>query len=64
MATSMKDLQATIDEQSETIDQVRDLLEDAYQPESSREDLATAIGQALDVLSGEDEDEEEDDDQD
>jgi hypothetical protein len=36
------------------VDQVTDLLTDVYQPESSREDLASAIGDALDVLQGSD----------
>lgn len=31
-------------------DQVQDILSDAYTPESSREDLAAAIGEALDLL--------------
>jgi hypothetical protein len=31
-------------------DQVQDILTDAYTPESSREDLAAAIGDALDLL--------------
>ena len=31
-------------------DQVQDILTDAYTPEASREDLAAAIGDALDVL--------------
>jgi hypothetical protein len=31
-------------------DQVQSILEDAYTPEASREDLAAAIGDALDLL--------------
>jgi hypothetical protein len=46
----------------ERIDSAIDLLDDAYAPETTREDLAQAVGQALDVLKGEDEDEDEDDD--
>jgi len=34
------------------LDQVQDILTDAYTPEASREDLAAAIGNALDVLEG------------
>jgi hypothetical protein len=34
------------------VDQATQLLSDAYAPESSREDLACAVGDALDVLSG------------
>jgi len=43
------------------LDQVQDVLDDAYSPESTREELAGAIGEALAMLEGEDE--EEDDDQ-
>jgi hypothetical protein len=39
----------------DVIDEVIDVLDDAYDPESSREALAEAVGQALDVLRGEDE---------
>jgi len=31
-------------------DQVHDILSDAYTPEASREDMAAAIGDALDLL--------------
>jgi hypothetical protein len=41
------------------LDEINDILSDAYDPESSREDMAAAIGQALDTLNGE---EDEDDD--
>jgi hypothetical protein len=47
-------------------DQVQQILEDAYAPESSREDLAAAIGAALDILENgpadDDTDGDEDDD--
>jgi len=46
------------------VDQVTGILEDAYSPESSREDLASAIGDALDALEGNDDDEDEDTDDD
>jgi hypothetical protein len=46
------------------VDQVTGILEDAYSPESSREDLASAIGDALDVLEGNGGDEDEDTDDD
>ena len=35
---------------ADVCDQVQDILEDAYTPEASREDLAAAIGDALDLL--------------
>lgn len=46
------------------IDQATDVLDDAYTPESSREDLAEAVGNALDILRGEDADDDSDDDSD
>jgi hypothetical protein len=42
------------------IDAATQILEDAYTPEASREDLACAVGDALDALSGDYEDEDED----
>jgi len=44
------------------IDEAVGILSDAYDIESTREDLARAIGSALDVLEGESDDEEDDDD--
>jgi hypothetical protein len=52
---SKADLQASIDEAVQ-------ILEDAYAPESTREDLAAAVGEALDTLNGGDEDDDSDDD--
>jgi hypothetical protein len=48
-------------ELQDVIDEVIDVLDDAYEPEATREDLAEAVGQALDVLRGEDEDTDSDD---
>lgn len=42
----------------EQIDSAIEVLEDAYTPETNREDLAAAVGSALDILNGEDEEEE------
>jgi hypothetical protein len=42
----------TKDDMQDCIDQATDILTDAYTPEASREDLASAIGDALDALSG------------
>ena len=36
----------------DSIDSATEILDDAYQPESTREELATAVGSALDVLRG------------
>lgn len=44
------------------VDRAIDVLDDAYAPETSREDLASAVGSALDILRGEDEEEEDEDD--
>ena len=40
--------------------EVRDILQDVYAPESSREDLAEAIGKALEMLEDYESDEDED----
>lgn len=54
----------TTGELQTTLDQVPQLLQDAYQSESSREDLAAAVGDALDVLAGNGGDGDNDDDPD
>jgi hypothetical protein len=62
MATSTGPTKADLQDQ---IDSAIEALEEAYTPESSREDLAEAVGGALDILRGDDEDdtdEDEDDD--
>ena len=46
----------------DTIDQAIGVLADAYTPEVSREDLAEAVGNALEILRDEDEVEEEEED--
>jgi ribonuclease E len=43
------------------LDQIGDILDDAYDPQSSREDLAAAVGEALDVLNDEETEDESDD---
>jgi hypothetical protein len=53
----------TKDDLQDCIDQATQILEDAYQPETSREDAMAAIGDALDALGG-DSDADEDDDSD
>jgi len=42
------------------IDSAIDTLNNAYTPEASREDIAAAVGEALDILNGEDEDADDD----
>ena len=56
---SAKELQAQLDEQQEVIDQVTESLEASYTVESTRADFVEAVGDALDILSGEEESEEE-----
>ena len=46
------------------IDRAISTLEDAYAPETNREDLAEAVGNALDILKGEDEEDDDLDDDD
>ncbi len=43
------------------IDSAIGVLDDAYQPEVTREDLAEAVGNALDILRGEADDDDDDD---
>jgi hypothetical protein len=45
---------------ADTLAQVSGILTDVYQPESSREDLAGAVGDALNTISGDDDDDEDD----
>ena len=55
----------TKDDLQDCIDQATQILEDAYTPEASREDLAMAVGDALAALDGDlDEDDDGDDDED
>lgn len=61
---TMPSLQSQVDDLQETLDSVQSILEGAYTPEASREQLAAAIGQALDEIEpDEEEDEDEDDDE-
>jgi hypothetical protein len=64
MATTLKELQDEIDDLQETIDQAREILEDAYTPEATRTDLVSAVSQAIDLLAGEEEEEEEEEEED
>ena len=58
MARSNGPNKADLEDQLDTIN---DILSDAYDPESTREDLAAAIGEALDALNDEGDDGETDD---
>jgi hypothetical protein len=48
-------------ELQDTIDDAIEALNNAYTPEASREDLAAAVGEALDILNGEDADDDSSD---
>jgi hypothetical protein len=48
----------------EQIDSAIETLAEAYLPETTREDLAAAVGETLTILRGEDEDDDTDDDDD
>jgi hypothetical protein len=56
-----KTAMATKTELQEMVDSAIETLNEAYTPESTREDLAAAVGEALDILNGEDADSDEDD---
>lgn len=51
---SSKRLQATIDDQAETLDQISDLVEEALDPELSREELVAKVKEIQDALPSED----------
>jgi len=51
-------------ELEDCLDRATEILTEAYAPEASREELATAVGEALDALAGGDEDEDSDGDED
>lgn len=50
----------TKSDMSDMIDQAVQILQAAYLPEASREDLAVAVGDALDVLGGGGDDDDDD----
>jgi hypothetical protein len=58
----MATLQEQVDDMENVLSEAQSVLEDAYQPEATREQLAEAVGAALDIISGEDLDEEDTDD--
>jgi hypothetical protein len=47
---------ATKTELQEQRDDVIETLNEAYTPQTTREELAAAVGEALDILNGEDDD--------
>lgn len=57
----MAALREQLDDLQDVVTRTQSALEEAYRPEATREELAEAIGQALDIISGEDSAEDEDD---
>jgi hypothetical protein len=47
----MASLRQQVDDLQQILDEVESTLEDAYQPETTREDLAAAVGEALSIIS-------------
>lgn len=60
----MASLREQVDDLQEVLDQVESTLEEAYQPEATREELAAAVGEALDIISPESEEETEEEEED
>lgn len=58
MPSTLKELKDELDELQGTVEDAVEILQDAYQPEATRADLVTAVSQALDLLSGEEEEDE------
>lgn len=50
MAQSSTAVQDELDSVLDDVAQVKEILDEAYQPEATREDLAKAVGNALDLL--------------
>jgi hypothetical protein len=55
-----KQSMATKAELQDQLDNINEVLNGAYTPEASREDIAAAVGEALDILNGEDEEDDTD----
>jgi hypothetical protein len=62
--TGRKTKMATKNELQEQLDSIGEVLNGAYTPEASREELAEAVGQALDIINGDDEDDDSSDEDD
>ena len=59
-----KQTMATKAELQDQLDSINEVLNGAYTPEASREDIAAAVGEALDILNGEDDEDTEEDESD
>jgi hypothetical protein len=58
-----KTTMATKAELQDQLDNINEVLNGAYTPEASREVIAAAVGEALDILNGEDDDADESEDE-
>jgi hypothetical protein len=60
-------IMATLKDQLEDLENVmseaQSVLEEAYRPEATREELAEAVGAALDIIAGDDSDEDDEEDE-
>jgi hypothetical protein len=62
--TGRKAKMATKNELQEQLDGIAEVLNEAYTPETTREDLAAAVGEALDIINGDTDDDSSDEDDD
>ena len=62
MAQATSSSQSELDDVLDNVASVKSILSEAYDPEASREDLAKAVGEALDVLEDYEGEGEEDND--
>jgi hypothetical protein len=59
-----KTTMATKSELQEQLDNIAEVLNEAYTPEATREEVVAAVGQALDIINGDDDDSADEDDED
>jgi hypothetical protein len=63
-STGRKAKMATKNALQEQLDGIAEVLNEAYTPETTREDLAAAVGEALDIINGDTDDDDSDTDDD
>lgn len=61
--TTKDELQSQVDELKEALGEIHEILSDAYTPEATREKLAKAIGEALELIDVEEDEDEDEDEQ-
>ena len=59
MPTSRSELQSTINELEETVEQVSDLVDEALDPELSREEVVAKLKEIQEAVAAEEEEEEQ-----